>query len=99
LSFTSAVQVAAMPLAGGAYATSANVVVQSAAGSVVTCTLTGGGEAIATVPSSGAETLSLSAARGAGSAIVLCSATGAGAELTYASITAIQTKTQSRVQG
>lgn len=99
IAFTSAVQVVAIPLTGSAYATSANVVVGSTAGAVVTCTLTGGGEAVATVPAGGFETLALSAARGTGSAAVICSAAGGTAELTYASVTAVQTKSQSRVQG
>ena len=95
VAFTGAVQVISMPLSGSAFATSADVVVKSTAGVTVSCTLTGGGEAMATVPAGGFETLALSAARGAGSAAVVCSATGT-AELTYASITAIQTKSQSR---
>jgi hypothetical protein len=95
VAFTAAVQLISMPLPGSAYATSANLVVKSTGGATVTCTLTGGGEATATVPAGGFETLALSAARGAGSAAVVCSATGT-AELTYASITAIQTKSQSR---
>jgi hypothetical protein len=98
IAFTSAVQVVAIPLSGSAYATSANVVVGSVGGAVVSCTLTGGGEATATVSAGGFETLALSAARGAGSAAVICSAAGGTAELNYASVTAIQTKSQSRTQ-
>jgi Collagen triple helix repeat (20 copies) len=98
IAFTSAVQVVAITLSGSAYATSANVVVGSVGGAVVSCTLTGGGEATATVPAGGSETLALSAARGAGSAAVICSAAGGTAELNYASVTAIQTKSQSRAQ-
>jgi hypothetical protein len=73
--------------------------VSSAAGAVVSCTLSGGGEATATVLAARAETLSLSAARGAVAAVVNCSVTGGTAEYSYASMTAIQTKTQSRIAG
>jgi hypothetical protein len=96
---TSGTQVVAVPLGGSAYATSANVVVLSTTGATVSCTLTGGGEATATVPAGGFETLSLSAARGAGSAVVNCTATGGAVEYSFASVTAIQTKSQSRVAG
>ncbi len=99
LPITTGTQVVAVPLSGSAYATSANVVVSSAAGAVVSCTLTGGGEATATIPAGGFETLSLSAARGAGSAVVNCTASSGAAAYTYASVTAIQTKSQSRVLG
>jgi hypothetical protein len=99
VAITSGTQVVAVPVTGSAYATSANVVVSALTEAVVTCTLTGGGEATATVPAGGFETLSLSAARGAGSAVVNCTASGGAAEYSYASVTAIQTKTQSRVAG
>jgi Collagen triple helix repeat (20 copies) len=99
LPITTGTQVVAVPLSGSAYATSANVVVSSVPGAVVSCTLTGGGEATATVPAGGFETLSLSAARGAGSAVVNCTASGGSAEYSFASVTAIQTKSQSRVAG
>jgi Collagen triple helix repeat (20 copies) len=96
-------QVVGLSLAPGQYATSANVVVVSAAGATVTCTLLNGGEASATVPTTGgSETLSMSGTRGlagAGSATVLCTTTGGTAELVSASVTAIQVKSQSRVAG
>jgi Collagen triple helix repeat (20 copies) len=99
--FVATGQVVAVPLAAGKYATSANVVVQSATGATVTCTLSGGAEASATVPAGGFETLSLTATRSptvAGSAIVSCGASGGTGELTYASVTAIQVLSQSRIQ-
>jgi hypothetical protein len=103
---TSAVQVVGLSLAPGQYATDANVVVKSASATeatTVTCVMLGGGEAAATVPGGGAETLSIGVNRGlggAGSATVTCSATGGlGAELVSASVTAIQVKSQSRVAG
>jgi hypothetical protein len=99
LPITTGTQVVAVPLSGSAYATSANVVVSSVPGAVVSCTLTGGGEATATVPAGGFETLSLSAARGAGSAVVNCTASGGSAEYSFASVTGIQTKSQSRAAG
>jgi hypothetical protein len=96
-------QVVGLSLAPGQYATSANVVFVSAAGATVTCTLLNGGEASATVPTTGgSETLSMSGTRGlagAGSATVLCTTTGGTAELVSASVTAIQVKSQSRVAG
>jgi hypothetical protein len=64
--------------------------------------LQGGGEASATIPAPGFETLSMSATRGlgaAGTATVLCTATSGTAELVSASVTAIQVKSQSRVAG
>ncbi len=95
-------QVVGIPLAQGQYATFANVVVQSTTGATVTCTLLGGGEASATVPAAGFETMSMSVNRGlggAGTATVNCTATGGTAELVSASINAIGVKTQSRVAG
>jgi Collagen triple helix repeat (20 copies) len=95
-------QVVGLSLAPGQYATSANVVVQSGAGATVTCVLLNGGEASATIPAAGFETLSMSGVRGlagAGTATVLCSTTGGTAELVSANVTAIQVKSQSRVAG
>jgi Collagen triple helix repeat (20 copies) len=96
-------QVVGLSLAPGQYSTSANVVVQSTAGATVNCTLLNGGEASATVPTTGgSETLSMSGTRGlagAGSAIVLCTSTVGAAELVSANVTAIQVKSQSRVAG
>jgi hypothetical protein len=95
-------QVVGLTLAQGQYATSANVVVQSAAGATVTCVLQNGNEASATIPASGFETLSMSGTRGlaaAGTSTVLCTSTGGSAELVSASVTAIQVKSQSRVAG
>jgi Collagen triple helix repeat (20 copies) len=95
-------QVVGLSLAPGQYATSANVVVQSAAGATVSCTLLNGAEASATIPATGFETLSMSGTRGlagAGTSTVVCSSTGGAAELVSASVTAIQVKSQSRVAG
>jgi hypothetical protein len=97
-------QVVGLSLAPGQYSTSANVVVKAGAGAeaTVTCTLLNGGEASATIPAAGFETLSLSGVRGlggAGSATVLCTSTVGTAELVSASVTAIQVKSQSRVAG
>jgi hypothetical protein len=95
-------QVVGLSLAPGQYATSANVVVTSAATATVTCTLQNGNEATATIPGPGFETLSMSGTRGlagAGTATVLCTSTGGTAELISASVTAIQVKSQSRVAG
>jgi hypothetical protein len=98
---TGPIQVAALTLGAGSYATSGEVVAKSTAAATITCTLSGGGEAIATIPAGGSQTLSLSALRGlggAGSAVVTCSAEGGPAEVTFASVTAIQVRSQSRVQ-
>lgn len=96
-------QVVGLSLAQGQYATSANVVVTSTAGATVTCTLLSGGEASATIPTTGGfETLSMSGTRGlggAGTATVLCTTIAGTAELVSASVTAIQVKSQSRVAG
>lgn len=101
--FTSAAQVVVVTLGPGSYSTSANVVVKATGlSTTVTCSLTGGGEASATVSAGGDfETLSMSANRalgGAGSAAVICSTSGEPAEVTFASVNAIQVKSQSRVQ-
>jgi hypothetical protein len=96
--FTAAVPIIGLPLATGAYVTSADVVVQSVSGAFVRCTLTGGGEALASVPAGGTETLAMSATRGGGSAVITCGATGGIAELVLANVNAIQVKSQSRVQ-
>ncbi|HVV91235.1 MAG TPA: hypothetical protein VHB53_12125 [Solirubrobacterales bacterium] len=99
--FTDATQVAALTLNAGSYATSAQVIAKSAAETTITCVLTGGGEAEATIPAGGVATLSLAALRGlgsAGSAVVTCSTGGEPAEVTFASVTAIQVRSQSRVQ-
>jgi hypothetical protein len=95
-------QVVGLSLAPGQYATSANVVVKAALEATVSCTLLNGGEASATIPAGGFETLSMSGTRGlggAGSATVLCTSTVGAAELVSASVTAIQVKSQSRVAG
>jgi len=100
--FTGAVQVVGEPLAQGQYATSANVVVEAEEPAIVNCTLQGGGEASASLSAGGIETLSMSANRGlgaAGTATVVCGATGGPAKLVFASINAIQVKSQSRVAG
>jgi hypothetical protein len=103
--FTSALQVVAEPLAAGSYATAAQVVIKGGPGepSTVTCVLTGGGEARATVSSlNDFATLSLAANRGlggAGSAAVTCSTEGGPAEFTFASVNAIQVRSQTRVAG
>jgi hypothetical protein len=95
-------QVVGLSLAPGQYATSANVVVKATAAATVSCTLLNGGEASATIPAAGFETLSMSGVRGlagASTATVVCSTTGGTAELVSASVTAIQVKSQSRVAG
>ncbi|HEY2053338.1 MAG TPA: hypothetical protein VGH14_05315 [Solirubrobacterales bacterium] len=100
--FTGAIPVVTVSLGPGSYATSANVVVRAPGGATtVTCGLTGGGEAVATVPAGGSETLSMAANRvlgGAGSAAVTCSAGVEPAEVTFASVNAIQVRSQNRVQ-
>lgn len=99
--FTGATQVVALTLGGGNYATSAQVVAKSSEGTTITCVLTGGGEASATIPKGGFETLSLAANRGlggAGSAVVTCSTSGEPAEVTFAGVTAIQVRSQTRAQ-
>jgi hypothetical protein len=99
--FTGATQVVALTLSPGSYATTAQVVARSTLGTTITCTLTGGGEAGATIPAAGMETLSLAANRGlgsAGSAVVTCSAAPETAEVTFAGVTAIQVSSQTRAQ-
>ena len=99
---TTATPVLAENLAAGAYVVSANVVVEgTVSGGIVTCTLNGGGEAIATLDGPQLTTLSLSVARGlaaAGPATLTCSAT-AGATAKYANLIATQVRSQSRVAG
>jgi Collagen triple helix repeat (20 copies) len=82
----------------GAYVVSANVVVQATAAGTVNCTLSGGGEAVATLGAAETTTLSLSVTRGLGAAApvtLTCSATGE-ATATYANLVATQVKSQSR---
>jgi hypothetical protein len=98
---TSATQIVAVTLGQGNYSTSAVVVAKSMNGTTITCVLTGGGEASATIPTGGVETLSLAANRGlggAGSAAVTCNTDGEPAEVTFASVDAIQVSSQTRVQ-
>lgn len=93
--------VVAENLAAGAYVVSANVVVEATATSTVTCTLTEGGEAVASLAAGETTTLSLSVVRGlgsAGSATLNCSATG-GATARYANLVATQVRSKSRVAG
>lgn len=100
--FIGAIPVVAVSLGPGSYATSANVVVRATgSATTVVCTLTGGGEAVVTLAAGGFGTLSMSANRGlggVGSAAVTCSTSGGPAEVTFASVNAIQVRSQSRVQ-
>lgn len=96
-----AAPVLAENLGVGAYVVSANVVVVAAAESTVTCTLDGGGEAVATLGPTETTILSLSVARSlsaAGPATLTCSASG-GATARYANLIATQVRSQSRVPG
>jgi hypothetical protein len=93
--------VVAQNLAAGAYAVSANVVVESTVETTVTCVLTGGGEATGFVEAGLPVTLTLSVVRNlgaAGNATVTCSAPG-GATAKYANLIATQVKSVSRVAG
>lgn len=93
--------VVAQNLAAGAYAVSANVVVESTVETAVTCVLTGGGEAAGFVEPGLPVTLTLSVVRNlgaAGNATVTCSAPG-GATAKYANLIATQVKSVSRVAG
>jgi hypothetical protein len=88
-------------LGSGAYVISANVAIESAVETTVTCVLNGGGEAVGYVESGVPTTLSLSVARNigsAGNATLTCSAPG-GATAKYANVIATQVKSQSRVAG
>jgi Collagen triple helix repeat (20 copies) len=98
----SAIQVVGEQLPAGQYSISAQVVVKAAAEVTVTCLLDGLGEAKATVPAAGFQTLAMEANRvvgGAGSTAVTCSTEGGTAEVTFASVNAIQVKNQQRIPG
>jgi hypothetical protein len=86
----------------GAFAISANVVIESATATKVKCVLNGeGGEAEGFVESGHPITLSLSQTRnisGSGNAALSCSAPG-GATAKYANVIATQVKSQSRFAG
>ncbi len=98
---TGATTVLAENLGIGSYVVSANVAVEAAAEGTVTCTLNGGGEAIAKLGATETTTLSLSVARTlntAGPATLTCLATGE-AIAKYANLVATQVRSQSRVPG
>lgn len=93
--------VVAENLGAGAYAVSANVAVESATATTVTCVLNGGGEAVGFVEAGSPATLTLSVVRNlgtAGNATLTCSAPG-GATAKYANLIATQVKSVSRVAG
>lgn len=93
--------VLAQNLGVGAYAISADLTVESAAPTAVTCVLTGGGEANVFVEPGKPVSLSLSVTRSLGAVgpqALACSAP-AGATAKYANLIATQVKSQSRVPG
>jgi hypothetical protein len=92
-------QIVAENLPAGAYVVSADVTVEGTIATAVTCTLSGGGEAMGFVDSGEPASLSLSVTRtlsAAGSETLTCSAPG-GATAKYANLIATQVKSQSRV--
>jgi hypothetical protein len=96
--------IAAENLAAGAYVISADVAVEAGvAATTVTCTLNGGGEAVATLGAAAAKaTLSLSVTRTLGAAdnaTLTCSAAPGTASAIYANVVATQVKTQTRLAG
>lgn len=97
-----ATPVIAQTLGAGSYAISANAVVENiGATATVTCVLTGGGEARATVAKETVQTLSLSVVRGLGGAsaeTLTCSSTSPTVA-TVANMIATQVKSQARVAG
>lgn len=91
----------AQNLGAGAYVVSADVTVESALETEVTCNLSGGGEAKGFAEPGVPDTLSLSVTRtfpAAGAESLTCSAP-AGATVKYANLIATQVKSQSRVAG
>ena len=99
---TTSGQVIAQNLPAGAFVVSANVTVESAVNTVVTCTLSGGGEAKTVVASEEPESLSLSTTRtlsAAGAETLNCVASVGGATAKYANLIATQVKSQTRVAG
>ena len=93
--------IVAQNLGAGAYVVSADVTVESAVATEVTCTLSGGGEAKAFVNLNEPASLSLSTTRtltAAGAEMLACTAPG-GATAKYANLIATQVKSQSRVAG
>jgi hypothetical protein len=88
-------------LGAGAYVLSADVTIESAAETEVTCNLSGGGEAKGFVEAGVPDTLSLSVTRtfaAAGAESLTCSAPG-GATAKSANLIATQVKSQSRIAG
>jgi hypothetical protein len=89
-------------LAPGAYVVTADVVVESAATTLVTCSLNGSNsEAVGNVTAGVPATLTLSGVRslGAASAATLTCAAPAGATAKYANLIATQVKSASRAAG
>jgi len=89
-------------LAPGAYVVTADVVVESAIATAVTCTLNGSnGEAVGNVEAGFPVTLTLSGVRslGAASAATLTCAAPGGATAKYANLIATQVKSASRAAG
>lgn len=94
--------VLAQNLGAGAYVVSADVTLESTASTTVTCTLSGGGEAIGFVEPNQPTTLSLSVTRSlsaAGNATLTCSGAPAAATAKHANLIATQVKSVSRVAG
>jgi hypothetical protein len=98
---TSGGAVLATNLAAGAYVVTADLTVEGATATTVTCTLNGGGEAVAYVEPNQPASLSLSVTRNLGSAgnATLSCAAPAGATAKYADLIATQVKSVSRVAG
>jgi hypothetical protein len=99
----SATAVLSEALGAGSYVISANASVEttSATPVVVTCVLSGGGEAQSTIANGEPQTLSLGVSRvlgGASVATLTCSATGAST-VKYANLVATQVRSLARVAG
>ncbi len=98
-----ATSVLSEPLAAGSYVVSANASVETAVAGpvVVTCVLSGGGEAQATIAPGEPTTVSLGVSRtfgGAGVVTLTCSATGAST-VRYANLVATQVRSLARAAG
>lgn len=104
---TTPTQILAENLPAGAYVISANIALEvTPALSVVTCTLTTGGEAVTAVSNEGGKpfpaTVSLSDTTtfgAAGSTALICTSGGTPVPVDYANLIATQVKSQSRVAG
>jgi Collagen triple helix repeat (20 copies) len=95
--------VIAQTLAPGAYALSADLSITNGTGATaeVICTLAGGGEMKATIPTTASTTMSLSISGtfNAATAVTLSCSGPAGVTATYANMIATQVKSQARAAG